>query len=86
MKLLKNGKGTSKPEVTNISKHGLWILLNNREYFLPFEQYPWFRNAKVTAITNVKLFHKHHLYWPDLDVDLSTEILANPENYPLTYK
>ena len=86
MKSLKNGKNTLKAEITNISEHGFWILLAKKEYFLPFEKYPWFKDAKISSIVNVKIFHNHHLYWPDLDVDLTTEILENPQNFPLTYK
>jgi len=86
MKSLKNGKNTLKAEITNISERGLWILLEEKEYFLPFEKYPWFKNAKISSITNLQILHGHHLYWPELDVDLTTEILENPENYPLIYK
>jgi hypothetical protein len=86
MKSLKNGKNILKSEITNISEHGFWILVGEKEYFLPFQTYPWFKNAKVASICNVKLLQGHHLYWPELDVDLTTEILGNPENYPLTYK
>ncbi len=86
MKSLKNGKRILKAEITNISEHGFWILLSEKEYFLPFTKYPWFKDANISSITNVKIIHTHHLYWQDLDVDLTTEILENPENYPLTYK
>jgi hypothetical protein len=86
MKLLKNGKNTLKAEITNISEHGFWVLLAEKEYFLPFDKYPWFKDAKVSAITNLEILHDHHLFWPDLDVDLTTEILENPQNYPLVYK
>jgi len=84
--LLISGKHTLKTEITNISEHEFWILLKGKEYYLPFKKYPWFKDAKISSIANVKLFHNHHLYWPELDVDLSTEILADPEKYPLTYK
>ena len=86
MKSSKNGKSISAVEITNISQHGFWIFFDGREYFLPFKKYPWFKDAKVSSIIKVKLFHNHHLYWPDLDVDLTTEILNHPERYPLTYK
>ena len=86
MRSLKNGKRTLKPEIINISEHGFWILLKGREYFLSFKKYPWFKDATISAIGDVELLHGHHLYWPKLDVDLSTEILENPEKYPLTYK
>jgi len=85
MKSLKNGKSTSKIEITNISQHGFWIFIDKKEYFLPFKKYPWFKDAKISAILNVKISHGHHLYWPDLDVDLSTKILTDPDRYPLTY-
>jgi hypothetical protein len=85
MRSLKNGKNISPVEITHISKHGFWLLINGKEYFLTYEKYPWFKDASLTEITDVKLLHNHHLYWPSLDVDLTTEILASPEKYPLTY-
>jgi len=86
MKLLKNGKNILRPEITNISEHGFWIFIKKKEYFLSFKEYPWFKDANISAITNVVYLNDHHLYWPQLDVDLSTEILDNPGKYPLTYK
>jgi hypothetical protein len=50
---------------------------------VPFEQFPWFRDASIGEITNVELPAAHHLYWPDLDVDLAVESIENPEKYPL---
>jgi len=78
------GNGTSTVEVTNVSKHGLWLLLNEEEIFLPFEQFPWFRNAPIGKVVNVELPSKHHLYWPELDIDLEVESVRHPERYPLT--
>jgi hypothetical protein len=86
MKSAKPGKRTSAVEVTNVSPHGLWLLLNEREHFLPFEHFPWFRDATIGELTNVKLPQSHHLHWPDLDVDLAVESLENPESYPLVSK
>jgi hypothetical protein len=77
------GASTSLVEVTNISTHGLWILVREREYFLPFDNYPWFRDATVRAITRVELLHESHLHWPDLDVDLELDSLDHPDRYPL---
>lgn len=86
MKLLRNGKNILKPEITNISEHGFWLLLKGKEYFLPFIDYPWFMNANIASIIDVELIHNYHLYWPKLDVDLSIEILENSEKYPLKFK
>jgi hypothetical protein len=80
------GAVTSAVEVTNMDRFGLWILAQEKEYFLPYEHYPWFRDAKVDQILNVQLLHEDHLHWPELDVDLSIESLDQPDNYPLVYK
>ena len=75
--------GLSEPEVTNISKYGFWLLLEESEYFLPFAQFPWFRAASVASILNVERLHAEHLYWPDLDVDLELASIRSPKDYPL---
>jgi len=80
------GKSTSDVEVTNISRHGFWILIQGRELFLAFEQFPWFKDVPVGQLLNVELPHPQHLYWPDLDVDLSVESIEHPERFPLVSK
>ena len=77
------GPGTSGAEVTNVSPHGFWLLLDERELFVPFAQFPWFRDASIGQITNVQLPSAHHLYWPDLDVDLAVDSLEYPDRFPL---
>jgi hypothetical protein len=37
----------------------------------------------VRAVLRVERPQAHHLYWPELDVDLHVDSLAHPENYPL---
>lgn len=70
-------------EVSHISRHGIWLLLHEKEYFLSFENFPWFKGAAVSAIQDVKLLNPNHLYWPDLDVDLSVESIKHPKLFPL---
>ena len=70
-------------EVTNISTHGLWILVGDKEYFLPFEQFPWFKDKTINDITKVESFGAGHLYWENLDIDLSVEMIEHPERFPL---
>ncbi len=77
---------SSAGEVTKISKHGFWLLLDDRELFLPFGEFPWFEKASVGAILSMERPHPHHLYWPDLDVDLAVESIEHPERYPLKTK
>ncbi len=80
------GTATSQAEVTNISRHGFWLLLDERELFLPFEEYPWFKRAPVEAILRLDRPQPDHLHWPDLDVDLSVDSIEHPERYPLKAK
>jgi len=77
------GPSTSPVEVTNVSPHGFWLFVGDRELFVPFKEFPWFQEASVREITNVQLPSPHHLYWPDLDVDLAVESIEHPEKYPL---
>jgi uncharacterized protein DUF2442 len=77
------GIDTSEVEVTHISKQGFWLLLDETEFCLSFDDFPWFKNASVSAILNVRRPQRHHLYWPDLDIDLAVESIEHPERFPL---
>lgn len=77
------GTSTSPVEVTNISQHGFWLLLADEELFLPFSDFPWFRDVSVGKILHVELPSPNHLYWPELDVDLTVESIRHPERFPL---
>ena len=78
-----HGTPSSGPEVSNISSHGFWLLVRDREYFLSFDDFPWFRDAAVGKILNIKEPAPGHFYWPDLDIDLGLEIIERPERFPL---
>jgi hypothetical protein len=77
------GKNTSSVEVTNISHHGVWLLTGDTELFMSYEDFPWFKEAPVGKILNVEEQTPGHFYWPDLDVDLTAEIIAHPNRFPL---
>lgn len=77
------GASTLEVEVTNVSKHGFWLLLGDEELFVPFSEFPWFMDAPIAKILNAQRPSEHHLYWPDLDVDLAVESIRHPEQYPL---
>jgi hypothetical protein len=83
MKSAAPGASTSAVEVTNISVHGFWLLLGAEELYLPFEHFPWFRDATIRQITHVELPSAHHLYWPALDIDLAVDSIRHPEKFPL---
>lgn len=77
------GKSTSPVEVTNISSHGIWLLASGTELFLSYDDFPWFKDAPVSKIINVEEPMSGHFYWPDLDVDLTAEIIEHPDRFPL---
>lgn len=86
MKSSSIGTTTLEPvEILNISRYGVWVAVKGHEYFLSYQDFPWFKHGTIEQILHVELLHNVHLYWPDLDVDLTIDILKKPENYPLIY-
>lgn len=81
-----HGTRTSIVEVTNVSKHGFWLILEERERFLAFDAFPWFREATIDQLLNVELTGPGHLRWPALDVDLAVDSIDRPGDYPLVSK
>ena len=82
MKSLRHGKNTSVT-VENITPFGIWLFVKEKEYFLSYRDYPYFKDQTLNSIQNVQLLHGYHLYWPELDVDLEIDNLENPQKYPL---
>ena len=77
------GTSTFPVEVTNVSRHGLWLLVGDEGVFLPFEHFPWFRDASIEKISVVERETADHLYWPLLDIDLTVESIRTPDAFPL---
>ncbi len=86
MNSLAHGENTLAVEVTNISAHGVWLLTRKAELFMSFDDFPWFKNQIVESIINVKELSSDHYYWPDIDVDLTEEMIEYPERFPLQAK
>ncbi len=80
------GKNTLSVEVTNISSHGIWLLVRDRELFIPYDKFPWFKDVPIGKILNVEEPSPGHFYWPELDVDLGIESIDYPERFPLKSK
>lgn len=82
MTLSAHGNATSAVEVTNISIHGVWLLAQDQEFFMPYDEFPWFKDQPIKVIMNVEEPSPGHFYWPDIDVDLTQEIIEHPERFP----
>jgi hypothetical protein len=80
------GSSTLEVEVTHVSKHGFWVLVGAEELLVSFEHFPWFRQATIAQISTLEWPTKNHLYWPQLDIDLSLESIRDPQAFPLISK
>lgn len=80
------GSATLAVEVTNVSKHGLWLLLGEEELAVPFAEFPWFKKATIEQRFVVERPTEQHLYWPQLDIDPSLESIREPAKFPLVSK
>jgi hypothetical protein len=74
---------TSAVEVTHVSLHCFWLLIGDEELAVPFAEFPWFKKATIEQLSDVQRPTENHLYWPQLDVDLSVESIRNPGAFPL---
>lgn len=83
MRSSRPGESTSAVELANVSPHGIWLLVDDRERYLPFDAFPWFRDATIGQLSRIERPASRHLYWPDLDVDLTLDQIDRPEAYPL---
>ena len=80
------GMTISEVEVSLVSNQGFWLLTDDEELFLSYADFPWFKEATIAQITQVERPTKNHLYWPNLDIDLSLESVRHPAKFPLVSK
>lgn len=85
MNSLALGKNISPVEVSHLSSHGVWLLTQAEELVLSYDDFPWFRNQPVKSIIHVEEPAPSHFYWPDIDVDLTVEMIKHPERFPLQH-
>jgi hypothetical protein len=78
-----HGIATLAAEVTNVSGHCFWLLLGDEELAVPYTEFPWFKKATIEQLSDVQRPTEDHLYWPQLDIDLSVESIRRPEAFPL---
>jgi len=72
--------------VTGINDLGLWVLVEDKEYFIPFRDYPGFINSSLNQILTIRYSPPSQINWPELDMDIELSALAHPESFPLIYK
>lgn len=45
---------TPAPEVANVTQHGFCLLLGEEELLVRFDDFPWFRQVSIAALTRVE--------------------------------
>jgi hypothetical protein len=73
-------------EITRIDRQGFWLLVDDREYYVPFDDYPAFRQATLAGIFAFQQQSPTQFHWPGLDIDIELDALAHPDRFPLVFK
>jgi len=85
MSFKSSGTNISACEVTDINKNGIWVLIDDKEYFISFSGYPVFKNMSVKDIFDFEYYPPSHLRWEKIDADIELDALENPEHFPLVF-
>jgi len=73
-------------KLTSINDIGFWVLVNDKDYFVPFADYPRFKESSIDQIFQIKFLPPSQLYWKDLDIDIELQALSEPGSFPLIFK
>ena len=60
---------------------GIAVLVNGKEYFLRYTDFPWFEYCNAVELRDMTA-DRWGVYWNSLDIDLSIESLEAPERFP----
>jgi hypothetical protein len=82
----KSGISISVCNITSINDLGFWVLVNNKEYFIPFSDYQGFKDSSINQIFNIKFHPPSQLHWEELNIDIELNALIQPESFPLIFK
>lgn len=87
MNLSATGKSISDNNaITNITNVGFYFLIEDKEYFVPFAEYPVFRQATIENIYDYIILSPKQIYWKTLDCDIELDALEKPWQFTLIYK
>ncbi|NOQ17014.1 MAG: DUF2442 domain-containing protein [Methyloprofundus sp.] len=65
-------------------EYGSWLI--TKSCFMSYKGFPWFKDQTVQSIINVVEQSKGHFYWPDIDVDLTEEMIKFSKRFPFIAK
>lgn len=82
----KRGRAIYASEVTAIGRDGFWLISDDQEFFVPYQDYQVFRRATVEQIFAMHEIAPGQLRWETLDADIEIDALKHPERFPLKFK
>ncbi len=75
------GTSESKTCFLGTSPEGIAILVNGKEYFLRYTDFPWFEYCNAVELRDMTA-DRWGVYWNSLYIDLSIESLEDPKRFP----
>ncbi len=78
-----NGKNASDAEVRMVTSEGLYLMVEDKGYFAAFRDFPFLADLPSSQIFKVEYCGHGHIRWEEADIDLNTDILVNPEKFPV---
>jgi len=60
---------------------GMAILVNGKDYFLRYADFPWFEYCGATELRDLTA-DRWGVYWNTIGIDLPIEALEHPEQFP----
>jgi len=82
MSSLPHGSTISSTKAILLSEGGFSIQWRDRELRISFDRFPWFKTEPAAALDDWQEVSPGHFYWPQLDVDLTAEMIDHPERFP----
>ena len=70
-------------EVKMVTPEGLYLVVEDKGYFAAFADFPYLAALPSSQVFQVEYCGHGHIRWDEADIDLHTNILVNPEHYPL---
>ena len=82
-----NGIGEKQSaEVKMITRDGLLIAVEGKNFFASFADFPFLGELPGNEIFSVEYCGHGHIRWENADIDLNTDILANPDAFPVSFQ
>jgi len=79
-----SGTNTKNPaEVKMVTLEGLFLVVEDKGFFAAFADFPYLAALPSSQVFQVEYCGHGHIRWEEADIDLNTNILAHPEDYPL---